>query len=104
LAASLENAHPVKLDNSQLEVEVNQINAFQRDLINNNFRLIENTLYAVNQEHFKTKFNFNLEQPVTKNTEKETLSKEDKDKILQKIRSEDENMAKLIDEFDLELY
>jgi DNA polymerase-3 subunit gamma/tau len=104
LAASLENAHPVKLDNSQLEVEVNQINAFQRDLINNNFRLIENTLYAVNQEHFKTKFNFNLEQPVTKNTEKEALSKEDKDKILQKIRSEDENMAKLIDEFDLELY
>ncbi len=103
LAASLEKANPVDLNHSQVEVEVNQINAFQRDLINNNFRLIEDVLYAVTEEHFKTKFIFNLEQPVTKNIEKETLSKEDKDKILQKLRSEDENIAKLIDEFDLEL-
>jgi hypothetical protein len=66
--------------------------------------LIEDALYAVMQEHFKAKFNFKLEQAFVKKPEKETLSKEDKDKILQKIRSEDENMAKLIDEFDLELY
>jgi DNA polymerase-3 subunit gamma/tau len=104
LATSLEHARPLNLDDNQLEIEINQINAFQRDLINNNFRLIEDALYAVMQEHFKAKFNFKLEQAFVKKPEKETLSKEDKDKILQKIRSEDENMAKLIDEFDLELY
>jgi DNA polymerase-3 subunit gamma/tau len=104
LAASLENATPVILADNQLEIEVSHINAFQGDLINNNFRLIEDALYDVTQEHFKTKFNFNLEQTVEKKPEQETLSKEDKDKILQQIRSEDENLAKLIDEFDLELY
>ena len=104
LSASLENAIPLSLNESRLEVEVKQINAFQKDLIRNNFRIVENSLFKIIQEEVKINFKFLVEQAENKEIKKENFSKEEKDKILQDLRSEDKNVAKLIDEFDLELF
>lgn len=104
LATSLENAIPLSLNDSKLEIEIKQINAFQKDLIRNNFRLVEDTLYKIIREKIKINFKFLVEKTEKKEEKKGNFSKEEKDKILQELRSEDENMAKLIDEFDLELF
>ena len=104
LATSLDGSVPINFYDNQLEIEVTQINAFQKDLINNNFRLIEDALESVFQDKIKSKFKFQIVQEIQQKNDQEHLSKEDKDELLQKIRSEDKDIARLIDEFDLELF
>jgi len=45
-----------------------------------------------------------MEEPEAKKEKKNELTKDEKDKILQEMRSDNKMVAKLIDEFDLELF
>jgi DNA polymerase III subunit gamma/tau len=104
LVTSLEKANPLKADDTVLEIEIDNINAFQKDLIENNIRLIEKCLKVVFHLDMKLKCRYRVEETEQSLTERDGRSREEKEEMLQKLRSESEMMAKLIDEFDLELF
>lgn len=103
LAAVFEKSVPEKLEAETLTIRVDLIDPFQKDLIHHNRNLIEQCMTNLVRHKVKLKFEYTMATQQRENGVQKNLSQEDKEKIVQKLRSEDELMAKLIDEFDLEL-
>ena len=104
VATVLEKAEPETFSENILTITVNGINEFEKELVLSNQKLIKKVIYDQTGADFKLKFEFKIETQKEMKEEKVSLTKEEKDQIVAKMRSENEVVAKLIDEFDLELY
>ena len=101
LGTILERSAPQKLEERFLHVQVKEVDSFQQELILNNKGLIEHSLNEITGAGLKIKIDCLI--GASPSAKKERLTGEEKKKKIEEMRSESELVAKLIDDFDLEL-
>lgn len=101
LGTIMERSVPQTLQERFLHIQVKEVDAFQQELIQKNKAFIEQELNEISGVELKLKIDFL--GGVASSVKKEWLTREEKEKKIKEMRSESELVARLIDDFDLEL-
>ena len=104
LATVLEKSVLENFDGHALTLKMEEVNSFQKDLIHTNRQQIEQCVCDIVNTEIKLKISYTMQDTKVIKENTNLLTKEEKDKVLQQMRSENKMVAKLIDEFDLELF
>lgn len=103
LSAILEQVEIVKLEKEILSLLLKKCNSFQQNIVDSQKKIIEEVISDVVKSKIKIEIKYEPVSSEETNQNGAQKSKNDKSKIMEKIRSEDQLTAKIIDELDLQL-